>query len=184
MKIYTGTGDSGKTSLFSGERLKKNSPRVETYGEVDELSSTIGLILPECDQREKLTTLLQQVQADLFDIGAILATSPGSPEADMLRPISADKINWLEDNIDAMQGELEELHSFILPGGHVSAAWSQVVRAVCRRVERGIISLDESEGCLHGAQTITYMNRLSDYFFVLARYLNHLSGTAEITWHG
>ena len=187
MKIYTGTGDGGKTSLFSGERLKKNSPRVDTYGEVDELCSTIGLIaalLPECDHREKLSGTLQQIQADLFDIGAILATSPGSPEADMLKPVGEDKISWLEDNIDEVQGELKELHSFILPGGHVSAAWAQVVRAVCRRVERGIITLDETEGCLHGALIITYMNRLSDYFFVLARYLNHLSGTAEITWHG
>ncbi len=187
MKIYTGTGDGGKTSLFSGERLTKNSPRVETYGEVDELCSTIGVIaalLPDCDQRGNISVVLQQIQADLFDIGAILATSPESPEAGMLKPVSEDKISWLEKIIDEVQGELEELHSFILPGGHVSAAWAQVVRAVCRRVERGIITLDESEGCLHGALTITYMNRLSDYFFVLARYLNHLSGTTEIPWHG
>lgn len=187
MKIYTGTGDGGKTSLFSGERLRKNSPRVETYGEVDELCSTIGLIvsfLPVCEQQEELSDILHRIQADLFDIGAILATSPGSPEADMLKPLGEDKISWLEESIDAMQGELEELHSFILPGGHVSAAWAQVVRAVCRRVERGIIALEESEGCLHAALIITYMNRLSDYFFVLARYLNHLSGTVEITWHG
>lgn len=187
MKIYTGTGDGGKTSLFSGERLKKNSPRVETYGEVDELCSAIGIVaavLPGCDKQEKLTDTLRRIQADLFDIGAILATSPGSPEADLLRPISEEKIKWLEENIDKIQAELEELHSFILPGGHVSAAWAQLVRAICRRVERGIITLEESEGCLHSALTITYMNRLSDYFFVLARYLNHLSGTAEITWHG
>jgi cob(I)alamin adenosyltransferase len=187
MKIYTGTGDGGKTSLFSGERLAKNSLRVATYGEVDELCSTIGLIvalIPECDQREHLSLILQKIQADLFDIGAILATSPDSPEAGMLRKVSDDKIRWLENNIDDIQEELEELHSFILPGGHIAAAWSQVVRAVCRRVERGIITLAQSEGCLHETSTITYMNRLSDYFFVLARYLNHLSGTAETIWHG
>lgn len=187
MKIYTGTGDGGKTSLFSGERLKKNSLRVETYGQVDELCSTIGLVaatLPETGEKEQIVTTLQQIQADLFDVGAVLATSPDSSEAYLLNAVSEEKVRWLEEHIDAMQEGLDELHSFILPGGHVSAAWAQVVRTVCRRAEREIITLEEQEGCLHGELVITYMNRLSDYFFVLARYLNHISGTTEITWHG
>jgi cob(I)alamin adenosyltransferase len=187
MKIYTGTGDGGKTSLFSGERLLKSSLRVETYGEADELCSAVGVVvtmLPNCREQEKLASDLQRIQADLFDIGAVLATSPGSPEADMLKPFTGEKIKWLEDHIDEMQKIVPELHSFILPGGHSSSAWAQMIRAICRRVERVVIALIEGEGCLHGDMVITYLNRLSDYFFVLARYLNHLSGTAEITWHG
>ena len=187
MKIYTGTGDGGKTSLFSGERLSKNSLRVETYGEADELCSAVGVVvamLPNCKEQEKLASDLQRIQADLFDMGAVLATSPGSPEADMLKPFIPEKIKWMEDHIDEMQSVVPELHSFILPGGHPSSAWAQVIRAICRRVERAVIELNEKEGCLHGEVVVTYLNRLSDYFFVLARYLNHLSGTAEITWHG
>ncbi|MDJ0621837.1 MAG: cob(I)yrinic acid a,c-diamide adenosyltransferase [Desulfocapsaceae bacterium] len=187
MKIYTGTGDEGKTSLFSGERLPKSSLRVATYGEADELCSAVGVVVtmvPSCKEEKKLTADLQCIQADLFDLGAVLATSPGSPEADLLKPFSAEKIKWLEDHIDEMQKVLPELHSFILPGGHPSSAWAQMIRAICRRVERAVIALDEKEGCLHGKMVVTYLNRLSDYFFVLARYLNHLSGTAEITWHG
>lgn len=187
MKVYTGTGDGGNTSLFSGERLKKNNLRVASYGEVDELCSFIGVvgaILPDGKEQKKIAKELQQIQADLFAIGALLATSPASADAELLAPVSAEKVLALENIIDVMQAELTELHSFILPGGHPSSAWAQVVRAVCRRVERIIISLDEQEGCLHGQTIITYINRLSDYFFVLARYLNRLSGTAEILWHG
>ena len=187
MKIYTGTGDAGKTSLFSGERLPKYSLRVETYGETDELCSIVGAVVamvPSCKEEKKLTADLQRIQADLFDIGALLATSPGSPEADLLKPFPVEKIKWLEDHIDEMQKVLPALHSFILPGGHPSSAWAQVTRTICRRVERAVVTLDEREGCLHGKVVMTYLNRLSDYFFVLARYLNHLAGTEEITWHG
>lgn len=187
MKIYTGTGDEGKTSLFSGERLPKNSLRVETYGETDELCSAVGAVVamvPSCKEEKKLTADLRCIQADLFDIGSLLATSPGSPEADLLKPFAAEKIKWLEGHIDEMQKILPVLHSFILPGGHPSSAWAQMTRAICRRVERAVIALDDREGCLYGKMVVTYLNRLSDYFFVLARYLNHLSGTAEITWHG
>lgn len=187
VKIYTGTGDGGKTSLFSGERLPKNSLRVETYGETDELCSAVGVVvtmLPNCQEQAKLASDLQRIQADLFDVGAVLATLPGSPEADLLKPFTAEKIKWTEDHIDEMQKIVPELHSFILPGGHPSSAWAQMIRAICRRVERAVIALHEREGCLHGEMVLTYLNRLSDYFFVLGRYLNHLSGTAEIVWHG
>lgn len=187
MKIYTGTGDSGKTSLFSGERLKKNDIRVEAYGSVDELCSFIGVIgavLPECREKEGLRNSLLEIQSDLFAIGALLATLPGSANADLLKPVGKERTNWLESRVDALQENLPELRAFILPGGHSSAAWSQVARAVCRRSERCIISLADQEGVENLEDTLTYMNRLSDFFFVVARYCNKISGVTETTWHG
>ena len=187
MKIYTATGDGGRTSLFSGERLKKSDVRVATYGTVDELCSFIGVIdatLPHSEDKEELTEDLHSIQADLFNIGAILSTSTDSTDSSMLPPLGKDRINWLETKIDAIQAELAELRSFILPGGHQSAAWAQVARAVCRRAERDVVSLIESQGCLYSDEIVGYMNRLSDYLFVLARYLNKISDTEEITWHG
>lgn len=185
MKIYTGTGDGGKTSLFSGERLSKNSLRVETYGDADELCSALGVVVAMVPEgHEQLAVDLQQIQADLFDLGAVLATSPGSPEAELLKPFAKERIKGLEDQIDRMQDVLPEIHSFILPGGHLSSAWAQLVRTICRRVERAVVTLNEQEGCLYGQEVVSYLNRLSDYFFVLARYFNHLTGTDEITWHG
>ena len=187
MKIYTATGDSGKTSLFSGERLQKNDARVATYGTVDELCSFIGVvesILPDAEEKIDVAGELHAIQADLFTIGAILSISMDSEDNSLLTPISQERIKWLEKQIDAMQKELAELHTFILPGGHQSAAWAQVARAVCRRAERDIVSLIETQGCLFAEVILGYMNRLSDYLFVLARYCNKLSGTEEITWHG
>ncbi len=187
MKIYTGTGDSGKTSLFSGERVKKDDGRVAAYGTVDELCSFVGVVaaqLPECEERAALGRDLQDIQADLFIVGAILATTPDSSDAALLPPLEKARILWLEKKIDAMQAGLEELHSFILPGGHVAAAWSQTVRAVCRRAERKIISYGDPIAVTCFAEITAYINRLSDYFFVLARYLNKLAGTTDVTWHG
>ena len=187
MKIYTGTGDGGKTSLFSGERIGKGDLRVESYGCVDELCSFIGVIgsqLPEFPQRGDLEKELQQIQGDLFMVGGLLATTPGSGDDKLLRPLEGGRVGWLESRIDAMQAELEELHSFILPGGHPGAAWSHVTRTVCRRAERSVALLHQHEECLQGELVMAYINRLSDYFFVLARYINALSDTMEITWHG
>lgn len=187
MKVYTGTGDGGRTSLLSGERTAKNALRVTTYGMIDELCSFIGVVdaaVPQSDRREHVSWTLHHIQADLFEIGAILATTPGAQEADLLKPLDMAKAVWLEKEIDAMDQHLEALHTFILPGGHPSAAWAQVVRTICRRAERDVVSLQEREGCLYGTEIITYLNRLSDFFFVLARYLNMLSGTDEISWHG
>ncbi len=187
MKIYTATGDGGKTSLFSGERLRKSDVRVAAYGTVDELCSYIGVIesaLPEAGCKLELTKNLQTIQADLFNVGAILSTSKESADSSLLAPLNKERITWLEKNIDAMQADLEELRSFILPGGHPSAAWAQVARTVCRRAEREIVALIEIQGCLCSDEIVGYINRLSDYFFVLARYLNKISNTEEITWHG
>lgn len=186
MKIYTGTGDSGKTSLFSGERLKKNTIQVEAYGTVDELCSFIGVVesvLPSNGNRDLLSQKLRSIQADLFAIGAILATSPDSGDVHLLQPLEKERVDFLEKEIDAMQRDLEQLHSFILPGGHESAAWAQVTRAVCRRAERVIITCAESEGSFELEEIMRYINRLSDYFFVLARYLNTSEGCTEPVWH-
>jgi cob(I)alamin adenosyltransferase len=186
MKIYTGTGDGGRTSLFSGERLKKNDIQVEAYGTVDELCSFIGAIeavLPESGHRTLLSKNLQSIQADLFAIGAILATASDSRDVGLLKPVEKARTEWLEQEIDAMQSQLEELHFFILPGGHVSAAWSQVARAVCRRAERKIITCADRDGHDRLENVVGYINRLSDYFFILARYLNKIAGCAETIWH-
>lgn len=187
MKIYTGTGDSGKTSLFSGERIAKNDDRIEAYGAIDELNSLIGVVaaslpsVPEsADVKEKLT----KIQSDLFRVGAMLATTEDSTASSYLQPIEEKDSQWLEEKMDRMQGRLSELTVFILPGGHVSAAWAHVARTVCRRSERRLIPLIgqvylsvESCECL-----LKYINRLSDYLFVLARYCNFVAGVEDTCW--
>lgn len=186
MKIYTGTGDGGKTGLFSGERIKKNGIRVEAYGAVDELCSFVGVIgatLPECREKMVLAVVLEEIQADLFNIGVILATLPTSPDISRLQPVD-ERVTWLESRIDLFNNELEGLRSFILPGGHPAAAWSQVARSVCRRAERAIVSLVEEETGEKIEAALVYMNRLSDFFFVVARYCNKVAGVAETTWRG
>lgn len=187
MKIYTGTGDGGKTSLFSGERVKKDDKRVAAYGTVDELCSFVGIVaaqLPQGEERPLLCRSLQSIQADLFVVGAILATTPDSSDAALLPAFDPTRITWLEQEIDEMQAVLDELHSFILPGGHVAAAWSQASRAVCRRAERKIFSCGDTVAGSCFDEIAAYMNRLSDYFFVLGRYLNKLAGIADVTWRG
>ncbi len=189
MKVYTGTGDGGKTSLFSGERIAKNNIRIEAYGTVDELNSLVGGIsstLPAGEAVEEVKAQLLQIQSDLFILGAWLATTPDSSTSSHLTPWTEEYSKRLETQIDKLQDELDELRSFILPGGHQSAAWAHVARTVCRRAERRIVALGE-EGVSEGEMFTNiekYINRLSDYFFVLARYCNHVSGTPEAVWQG
>ncbi len=189
MKVYTGTGDGGRTSLFSGERIAKNNIRIEAYGTVDELSSLVGGIVstfPEVETVQDVKAQLQHIQSDLFTLGAWLATTPDSPTISHLTPWSEEYSKRLETEIDAMQDELEDLKSFILPGGHPAAAWAHLARTVCRRAERRIVTLGAEE--VFEAATFEniekYINRLSDYFFVLARYCNHVSRTPETVWKG
>jgi cob(I)alamin adenosyltransferase len=189
MKIYTGTGDKGKTSLFSGERIGKNDIRIEAYGVVDELNTTIGAIgasLPTGEESDTMRSQLIRIQKDLFRIGALLATTVDSPAMAHLLPMQEEDGRWLEEQVDWLQSHLPELQSFILPGGHISAAWAHVARTVCRRAERRIVSLFESDLQESAAQKnlLTYVNRLSDYLFVLARYCNHLTGVDDQTWMG
>lgn len=190
MKVYTGTGDKGKTSLFSGERLLKSDPRIEAYGEVDELNSVIGCIKGAWEIDDPaLGRQIDQIQGWLLDAGAWLATTPGSPSAGYLKPFTTDPSQQMEAAIDAMSDPLPELKQFILPQGHLSAAHAHVARTVCRRVERRIIAFaTEEESRQPVTETLQniliFLNRLSDYFFVLARYLNKRHGVKEPVWRG
>jgi len=130
MKICTGTGDKGKTSLFSGERVTKADSRIDAYGDLDELNSILGALTAHLSAEEELAAELQQIQSDLFQAGAWLATSPDSAAIDSLKEISADQIVFLEKAIDRFEKELPTLKSFILPGGHITAAWAHVARGL------------------------------------------------------
>lgn len=187
MKIYTGGGDRGKTSLFSGERVNKSDLRVEAYGDVDELNSLLGALAAFLPSGEAtLSGEIQRIQSDLLHVGAWLAVTPGSPASQDLQDITREQTKGLEATIDRLEQELPALKDFLLPGGHVSAAWAHVARAVCRRAERHVVRLlagtAEDETSLQLRGVITYLNRLSDYLFVLARYCNKIQGQPDTLW--
>jgi cob(I)alamin adenosyltransferase len=175
MKIYTRTGDHGETSLFGGARVAKNDARIEAYGTVDELSSHLGVARASGVPAE-VDAVAEQVQRDLFDIGAHLA-SPGTSRFPGVDP---RRIAELETAIDAMERELAPLTNFILPGGTLAAAQLHVARTVCRRAERLVVALhDETPATL---STIAYLNRLSDYLFVAARFANKRAAVPDVAW--
>lgn len=187
IKIYTRTGDRGKTSLFSGERVPKHTGRVEAYGEVDELNSILGALAASLPQEKpELLEEIQRIQSDLLHIGAWLATTSDSPLIQELKPISEKSSRFLEQAIDRMEEALPILRSFILPGGHVSSAWAHVARTVCRRTERHVVRLtanpDEGDTLERLRGVIMYLNRLSDYLFLFARRCNALFGVPDILW--
>jgi len=188
VKTSVGSGDRGITSLLSGERVPKSNARVDACGEVDELSSVLGACAAALSAGHAgLQMEIQGVQSDLLHIGAWLATSPGSPTRQLLRTISPDRLRDIEEAIDRLEAELPPLQSFILPGGHVTAAWAHVARTVCRRAERRVQSLAAEAGELEteSAQGILpYLNRLSTYLFALARLCNKLHGVPDTTWKG
>lgn len=177
MKIYTKTGDEGTTSLFGGRRVAKDDFRIEAYGTVDELNSFIGLLMASFDD-EKQISILTDVQNRLFAVGAALATDPdkSTPSSD----IQASDIEILEIAMDNMDQILPPLRNFILPSGDLAIANAHVCRTVCRRAERRVISLNSISTV--DQQIIVYLNRLSDYFFILSRYLSHTHQVAEIPW--
>ncbi len=188
MKVYTGTGDRGKTSLFSGERVAKSDLRVEAYGDVDELNALIGAIpnvLP--GDAGSAGQELEQIMTDLFHAGACLA-SAGRPDEAAFQDLPPDKMVWLEQAIDRMDERLPRLTHFILPAGHPAACACHLARCVCRRAERHVVRLLRENAAQEGEQLYSgllgYLNRLSDYLFVLARCCNHVSGTAEKIWKG
>ncbi|HYI08379.1 MAG TPA: cob(I)yrinic acid a,c-diamide adenosyltransferase [Thermoanaerobaculia bacterium] len=175
MKIYTRTGDHGQTSLFGGARVAKNDARIEAYGTVDELSSHIGVARASSLPVET-DSILHQVQVDLFEVGAHLA----SPGTSRFPGVKEARIVELERAIDSMESELAPLTTFILPAGSAVAAHLHVARTVCRRAERLVVALgDESPATL---STIAYLNRLSDYLFVAARFANLRSGVDDVPW--
>jgi cob(I)alamin adenosyltransferase len=178
MKIYTKTGDKGQTSLIGGTRVAKHSIRIETYGTVDELNSYIGLIR---DQHvdEQSTKILLEIQDRLFTIGALLAADPEKSKM-KLPQLSEDDVLLLEREIDTMNEALPEMKSFILPGGHTTVSFCHIARCVCRRAERQCTHLAETS--MVDAVLIKYINRLSDYLFVLARKLTVDLKVQEIPW--
>jgi cob(I)alamin adenosyltransferase len=187
MKIYTGTGDRGKTSLFSGQRVSKANERIETYGDMDELNSLVGALIASLTSGlAELAGELEQIQADLFTISALMATTPDSPAMQTVSEISQQHIEFLENAIDRMQAALPQLKGFILPGGHSTAAWAHLARTTCRRTERKMVCfLDaSSQNQIPDSyqRALIYINRLSDYFFVVARYCNHMLQVPEKLW--
>ena len=187
MVIYTGTGDRGKTSLFSGERVTKCDQRIEAYGDVDELNSLLGALAAGLAEiKPDLAHNLQQIQADLFQLSSILAITPDSPAIASLTEITDNRISQLEQSIDQLDGQLPNLSGFILPGGHPSAAWAHICRTVCRRAERKATRLSneyvEGKAAQQFQLSLVYLNRLSDYLFVLARYCNHIQGVSDTLW--
>ena len=179
-RIYTRTGDTGETALFGGGRVAKDHVRVEAYGEVDELNAVLGWALTQVEDdgvREHLRT----VQADLFTLGAHLATPARSGgKAPALPALPTDRPAEMEQWIDRADGELEPLRSFILPGGSRGGAALHLARTVCRRAERGVVALSHAEPV--DAAIVVYLNRLSDLLFALARLVNHRAGAAEQKW--
>lgn len=187
MKIYTGSGDRGKTGLFSGERVPKDNERIEAYGDVDELNSVIGALIAALPRKsEKLRPELENIQSDLFHIGAWLATTPGAPAAAALKPIDPDGAERLERRIDRIEETLTPLTGFILPGGSPGAAWAHIARTVCRRAERRVARLSgdmaPAESAAQLNRALVYLNRLSDYFFVLARHINRRQNIEDASW--
>ncbi|GIV61574.1 cob(I)yrinic acid a,c-diamide adenosyltransferase [Rhodocaloribacter litoris] len=181
MKIYTRTGDAGDTALFGGGRVQKNHPRIEAYGTVDETNSFIGAARAQLTGRpghERLDPVLARIQAELFELGADLAT-PGDARPVVPR-IQATHIRRLETAIDDFDTELPPLKHFILPGGTPAAAALHVARTVCRRAERRTVELAGAEPT--NPHAVVYLNRLSDFLFVAARWVNHQAGLSEAVW--
>jgi len=178
MKIYTKRGDAGQTSLIGGARVPKHHIRIEAYGTVDELNACMGLLSeqPACaTQRD----FLRRIQDRLFVIGSNLANDPEKSQM-KLAGLAPDDIAALEHSIDEMEQELPPLRNFVLPGGHPANAVAHLARCVCRRAERVCVHLSETAPV--EPQLVAYLNRLSDWLFVFARYISHQQGAEEIVW--
>ena len=182
VKIYTKTGDDGETSLFGGDRVGKNDPRLEAYGSLDELNAYLGWfrsITKEAD----LARLVSRIQPVLFDLGAHLATPAGADKARRVLPLlEPGKVTELERAIDALEAELTPLTAFVLPGGSSESSLLQVARAVCRRAERAVVRAAREHNVTVPQTGFAYLNRLSDLLFVMARVANKRQGGSEELW--
>ena len=178
MKIYTKTGDQGMTSLFGGKRVSKADIRIDSYGTVDELNSWIGLLRDQ-EVNKTRKEILVTIQDRLFTIGSMLATEPGNTKV-KIPLLAEDDIVMLEKEIDEMDSKLPPMRSFVLPGGHPSVSFTHIARTVCRRTERLVIALNEHEPV--GETIVKYLNRLSDYLFVLARMVTAELNADETPW--
>jgi cob(I)alamin adenosyltransferase len=177
-KIYTKTGDKGETSLIGGTRLPKQHLRIEAYGTVDELNSHIGLVRDACEGRPYYALLLS-IQDRLFTMGSQLAADPEKNKM-VLPKLAEEDLEVLEKAMDDMDAVLPPMKHFVLPGGHVNVSWCHIARCVCRRAERAVLRLAEDEKVdeIHAK----YLNRLSDYLFMLSRQLSKDLGAQEIPW--
>lgn len=178
MKIYTKTGDKGETSLFGGKRVPKHNIRIDAYGTVDELNSYIGLIRDQDIDKESINILIE-IQDRLFTVGSILATESGNKKVKIPQLYKED-IELLENEMDKMNEYLPEMRSFVLPGGHTIVSYCHITRCVCRRAERLISHLSENEDI--ELLVLQYLNRLSDYLFVLARKIVVDKDVQEVEW--
>ncbi len=181
-KIYTRTGDDGTTALGSGERRKKYDLRVAAYGTLDEVNAALGIARLHTAADAALDGVLARIQNDLFDVGADLCTpGKGKGPGGARLTVTAAQVAWLEAEIDRLNAELEPLRSFVLPGGSAAAAYLHLARTICRRGERLVVELKDRPGESVGAEVLKYVNRLSDFLFVAARYANG-AGAADVLW--
>ena len=179
-KIYTKTGDKGKTSLIGGTKVPKSHIRIDTYGTVDELNAYIGVV-NDLITEPPVKLVLKEIQDRLFTIGSSLACDPEKEVGMKIPDLQEADISFLEKEIDRMNEALPAMKSFILPGGHLAVSFAHVARCVCRRAERLCVNMQE-QALFIEPLIIKYLNRLSDYLFVLSRYAGHLLGAQEIPW--
>ena len=180
LKIYTKTGDLGKTSLIGGTKVSKSNVRIETYGTVDELNSHLGFVIDTCaDEGSKQT--LREIQDRLFTIGSSLACDPEKESKMKIPDLKETDVEFLEKEIDRMNTALPEMKHFILPGGHLAVSSTHIARCVCRRAERWCVNMHDHQ-LFVDPLVIKYLNRLSDYLFVLARFTGHLLKVPESAW--
>lgn len=179
MKVYTKTGDKGKTSLFGGKRVPKSNQQIEAYGTIDELNSWMGLIR-DLSVNESEKQIIVGIQNNLFNIGSYLATSAEKLDTAKLPALHNNIIEELEQQMDEMDQELPEIRAFVLPGGHINVSYIHIARTVCRRAERLVVCLESDVEQINFSQR--YLNRLSDYLFVLSRYWTKQNNAEEIPW--
>lgn len=176
VKIYTRTGDKGKTSLYGGKRVDKFDTRVVAFGTVDELNSALGVVISHLEKKDKLKNFLSKVQSDLFTIGAYLA---GNKKQSL--GVISKRVLEMERYIDEIDSGLPSLKNFILPSGTPTASFTHLARSICRRAERRVVKLTNSEDAVD-QNIIIYLNRLSDFLFITARYLNNQAGISDVIW--
>lgn len=179
-KIYTKTGDKGSTSLIGGVRVPKSHIRIEAYGTVDELNSYLGMVNDMAGD-EKLSGWIREIQDRLFTVGSVLATTPDKEVKMKLPDVHEEDVTWLEQRIDEMNESLPEMRSFIIPGGNLASSTCHVARCVCRRAERICVGMIEHQEPIPDL-IVRYLNRLSDFLFVLARYIAHINGAQDLPW--
>jgi cob(I)alamin adenosyltransferase len=182
MKVYTKKGDDGSTSLFGGDSVSKDHIRVDAYGTIDELNSFLGLLIDQLEDKS-LRSFNQKIQHILFNLGSVIATVEERFLEKLPKILIAD-IEKLEKEIDAMEETLPAMTNFVLPSGHPQVSMAHVCRTVCRRAERGLVKLSRIEEVNEQVKTsIIFLNRLSDYFFVLSRKLTQLNQVEEVIWN-